>query len=94
MTYHSFAFFMIWLPFKGCWRSERFRARDRKRRRHGRRAARPQPIKRKEEPIIARRIEKVDDDQQRIHGEIDEEMHEEAPLSPVGEHLLAPSAAL
>ena len=41
MTYHSFALFMIWLPFKGCWRSERFRARDRKRHRHGRRAADP-----------------------------------------------------
>jgi hypothetical protein len=49
---------------------------------------------RKEDPIIVGRIEQIDDDQERIHGDIDEEMDEKAPLSLVGDDRFAPPGAL
>ena len=52
------------------------------------------PDKRKEEPMIAGRVEEIDDDQERIHRDIDEEMNEKGPLSLVGEDRFAPAGAL
>ena len=39
------------------------------------------PDKRKEEPMIAGRVEEIDHDQECIHRDIDEEMNEKGPLS-------------
>ena len=49
---------------------------------------------RKEYPIIVGRIEQINDDQERIHGDIDEEMNEKAPLSLVGDDRFAPPGPL
>jgi hypothetical protein len=51
------------------------------------------PDQRKEEPIISRHIQEIDDDQQGIHRDIDEQMDEEAPHPRIGENrLFAPGA--
>lgn len=52
------------------------------------------PNKRKEEPMIAGRVEEIDDDQERIHRDIDEEMNKKGPLSLVGKDRFAPAGAL
>ena len=49
---------------------------------------------RKEEPIMVRHIEEIDDDQQGIHRDIDEQMEEEAAHPRIGEDRFFPPGAL
>ena len=52
------------------------------------------PDQRKKEPVIARHIEKIDDDQEGIHRDIDEQMEEEAAHPRIGEDRFFPPGAL